>query len=137
MLAYYLVSIANYDDLTEENKKHINIEHFILQVKNLENEEEECEDEEEDGVGNDNNNQEHDNNTIKEIKSEDGDYNNSENLDKINNDDDEKKKGIKKEGSIDSKKYVKKISYRKSEKALKIANDMKQNMAEVYNKKYN
>ena len=29
------------------------------------------------------------------------------------------------------------MSYRKSEKALKIANDMKQNMAEVYNKKYN
>ena len=136
MLAYYLVSIANYDDLTEENKKHINIEHFILQVKNLENEEEECEDEEDDGEGNGNNNQEYDNNTINEIKSEDGEYNNSENLDKVNGDDD-KKKEIKKEGSIDSKKYVKRISYRKSEKALKIANDMKQNMAEVYNKKYN
>ena len=137
MLAYYLVSIASYDDLTEENKKHINIEHFILQVKNLENEEEECEDEDKDGEGesNENNIADNDNNTINEIKSEDGDYN-SENLDKVNNDDD-KKKEIKKEGSIDSKKYVKKLSCRKSEKALKIANDMKQNMADVYNKKYN
>ena len=135
MLAYYLVSIANYDDLTEENKKHINIEHFILQVKNLENEEEECKDGDEEGEGNENNNQEHDNNTIKEIKSEDGEYN-SENIDKVNNDDIQKKE-IQKEGSIDSKKYVKKMSCRKSEKALKIANDMKQNMADVYNQKYN
>ena len=135
MLAYYLVSIANYDDLTEENKKHINIEHFISEVKNLENGEEEFEDEDDDGEGNNNNNQEPDNNTINEIKSEDGEYN-SETQDKVNNDDIQKKE-IKKEGSIDNKKNTKRISYRKSEKALKIANDMKQSMAGVYNKKYN
>ena len=135
MLAYYLVSIANYDDLTEENKKHINIEHFISEVKNLENGEEEFEDEDDDKEGNNNNNQEPDNITINEIKSEDGEYN-SETQDKVNNDDVQKKE-IKKEGSIDNKKNTKRISYRKSEKALKIANDMKQSMADVYNKKYN
>ena len=39
MLAYYLVSIASFDDLTQENKKHINIEHFLLMAKKLADEE--------------------------------------------------------------------------------------------------
>jgi len=44
MLAYYLLTISHYDDLIAENKKHINIENFLLQVKNLEDEEEENKD---------------------------------------------------------------------------------------------
>ena len=70
MLAYYLVSIANFDDLTEENKKHINIEHFLLEVQNLENEE--IEENDENNVNNNENNNNNDNNnTIIENKSED------------------------------------------------------------------
>ena len=41
MLAYYLLSIASFDDLTQENKKHINIEHYLLMAKKLSNEESE------------------------------------------------------------------------------------------------
>ena len=124
MLAYYLVSIANFDDLTEENKKHINIEHFILQVKNLENEEEE------------NDEEDVDDNT--ESKNDNNETNNNENNDNSvkENIDDKNPKNVKKQVSLDSKKG-KKLTCRKSEKALKIANDMKQNMVDVYNKNYN
>ena len=107
MLAYYLLSIANYDDLTKENKKHINIEHFILRVKNLENEEEESEEELE----------EEENNEIPE------ESNGSSLVE------------LKKQESFNSRKGWR--PSKKSEKALKIVNDMNQNMADVYNKSYN
>ena len=139
MLAYYLLSIAKYDDLTQENKKHINIEHFILQVKNLENEEEEENDDEDEGEGKND-----DNNIIEEEKKENTLNNNNtittdENKNEECNDNNEKniKKEMNKQSSFDSKKYGKKLSIRKSEKALKIANDMKLNMVDVYNKNYN
>ena len=120
MLAYYLLSIAKYDDLTQENKKHINIEHFILQVKNLENEEEEENDDEDEGEGKND-----DNNIIEEEKKENTLNNNNtittdENKNEECNDNNEKniKKEMNKQSSFDSKKYGKKLSIRKSEKAL-------------------
>ena len=138
MLAYYLVSIANFDDLTEENKKHINIEHFILQVKNLENEEEEENDDENEGEGNneDNNNIElakdnnQDNSAINENNNEVGNDNNENKENSI-------KKDMSKQSSVDSQKKRKKLSIRKSEKALRIAKDMQLNMVDIYNKNYN
>ena len=143
MLAYYLVSIANFEDLTEENKKHINIEHFIQEVKNLENEEEE--EEEDEGEENNNNaeeknkekNNDNNDNIIKENKNEDN--NSNDNKEKIEEKgiDENTKKELKKQSSFDSKKFMKKLSCRKSEKALKIANDMKRTMVDVYNKNYN
>ena len=146
MLAYYLVSIANFDDLTEENKKHINIEHFIQQVKILENEEDEEEDEEEEGEENNNKiteeenkekNQENNDNKTNENKNVDSNSNN--NKDKLDDSsmDDSNTKELRKQSSFGSKKNGKKLSCRRSEKALKIANDMKKNMNDVYKKNYN
>ena len=140
MLAYYLVSIANFDDLTEENKKHINIEHFILQVKNLENEEEEENDDENEGDGN---NEDNNNNNKEEVK--DNSKDNSainENNNEVGNDNNENKensikKDMSKQSSVDSQKKRKKLSIRKSEKALRIAKDMQLNMVDIYNKNYN
>ena len=135
MLAYYLLSIANFDDLTEENKKHINIEHFISEVKNIENEEDELEIES-------NNNREEKSDKINEkttnnITNKSKKEYNNENSDTINDKKNDFK--IKKQNSIESnfKKESKKTNSLKSEKALKIANDMKQNMADIYNQKYN
>ena len=129
MLAYYLVSIANFDDLTEENKKHINIEHFIAEVKNLEDEEEEEDNDENNGVSDGKN---IDNNINKDEQNSNNqdNYPINETKNKGDNDNDDNnessiRKDIKNQSSIDSKKNGKKISVRKSEKALKIAKDMK------------
>jgi Dullard-like phosphatase family protein len=150
MLAYYLLSISHYDDLIAENKKHVNIEHFLLQVKNLEDEEEEEIEEEENKDDNNNKNEEEKNNDnnegnkndnakLYEDKTKDSnkvDENKGENYDskscgiKI-------AKKIKKQSSLDSKLYGKKLTLRKSQKALEIANDMKKNMNDVYSKNYN
>ena len=126
MLAYYLVSIANFDDLTAENKKHINIEHFILQVKNLENEEEEDE-------GDDNNGKEKDDVITNDNK---GDENNENNNDNNKNNCEKSDKELV--GDKNKKKQEgKNVPYKKSEKALKIAYGMKQNLNDVYKKNYN
>ena len=150
MLAYYLLSISHYDDLIAENKKHVNIEHFLLQVKNLEDEEEEEIEEEENKDDNNNKNEEEKNNDNNEENKNDNaklyedktkdsnkvDENKGENYDskscgiKI-------AKKIKKQSSLDSKLYGKKLTLRKSQKALEIANDMKKNMNDVYSKNYN
>ena len=139
MLAYYLVSIANFDDLTKENKKHINIEHFVSQVKSEEEEEEEEENNDEANTNININNE-------VEKKENISNNNNEKNIPNNCNINDEKEKDrknnniaqvkiqIKKEGSLDKKK---KFTYRKSQKALEIANDMKKNMNDVYNKKFN
>ena len=137
MLAYYLLSIANFDDLTKENKKHINIEHFILEVKNLENEEEAEEDEAEynenknidKSISNKSNNK--DNDIKNETKNLDNNIENSEKEKK----DDKNEIQIEKTKINENKKKDKKYICRKSEKALKIVNDIKQNMADVYNTK--
>ena len=138
MLAYYLVSIANFNDLTEENKKHINIEHFIEEVKNMDDEEEENEDEEDETKENTKINceEKNENNISKNIK-ENQEKINQENIlnkskieDNINNDikeEKEEKESIKKHTS-------KRINSIKSEKGLKITNDMQKYMADVYNK---
>jgi Dullard-like phosphatase family protein len=126
MLAYYLVSIANFDDLTAENKKHINIEHFILQVKNLENEEDEDE-------GDDNNGKEKDDVITNDNK---GDENNENNNDNNKNNCEKSDKDLV--GDKNQKKQEgKNVPYKKSEKALKIAYGMKQNLNDVYKKNYN
>ena len=129
MLAYYLVSIANFDDLIQENKKHINIEHFILEVKNLENEEEE-------GA--------HDGGDKIEIKDKDykkdNDKNETKNREKDNTIDNfpkDDKKCIDLEKK--SKDIIKKknLASKQSKKVLKFVNDIKKNMADagdVYNK---
>ena len=132
MLAYYLVSIANFDDLTEENKKHINIEHFILEVKNLENEEEE-EDKSVDENKDNNKDNHDDNNKTLETKNEtkNEDTTTTDNITK----DGKSIIEFQKKDSNGSKKKEKKSNYKISEKALKIANDIKQNIADVYNKK--
>jgi len=46
-------------------------------------------------------------------------------------------KKIKKQSSINSKIYGKKLTLRKSQKAFEIANIMKKNMNDVYSKNYN
>ena len=50
MLAYYLVSIAGFDDLTQENKKHVNMEHYLLMAEKLAEEESEESDIQETGM---------------------------------------------------------------------------------------
>ena len=134
MLAYYLLSIANFDDLTEENKKHINIEHFILQVKNLDNEEEEEIEDPSDGDEK-NNDSKKDNIIIIDNKGDEKNTNdnNNDNCDNTDKDNNNNKIQTQKQDSLDNKK-VKKILCKTSKKGLKIANDMKKNMDVVYNK---
>ena len=133
MLAYYLLSIASFDDLTQENKKHINIEHFLLMAKKLA-EEEELEEEE--------NDKEEDNNKSKNIDNNDKEKekeNNNENIIKENSEikNEESQKEIdnmnKSDKLIKSNKFLKK----KSENAIKIAEDMKKNLDGIYKTNYN
>ena len=42
-VAYYLISIANADNLTLENKKYINLEYILLTIKNFNSEKSEDE----------------------------------------------------------------------------------------------
>lgn len=146
MLAYYLLSISHYDDLTYENKKHVNIEHFLSKVKNLEEEEEEEIEEEENKDDNNDKNEEEKNNDNSSGNMDNNNLyeNKSENNDKIDEENEDSKsngmkiiKQIKKKSSIDSKVYGRKLTLRKSQKALEIANDMKKNMNDVYSKNYN
>ena len=141
MLAYYLVSIANFDDLTKENKKHINIEHYLLQFKDLVEEDEENDEEEE---NNEDDKKESNNNEIISLNNNnEKNINNNANEDEKenknikNNNEIKMKEQIKKQISIESKSVSRKLTDRKSKKALEIANDMKKNMNDVYNKKYN
>ena len=155
MLAYYLVSISSFDDLTVENKKHINIEHFVEMAKKLaeeeENEEDDEEEEKKDEVieeekkENISINKENDNNSITNNK------NNSSinvNISEIKNDNDLKDKSIKinessdKVAKVENKRLLSfrksnKLLTKRSEKALKIAEDMKKNIGEVYKTNYN
>jgi Dullard-like phosphatase family protein len=129
MLAYYLVSIANFDDLTQENKKHINIEHFLLMAKKLSEEESEEEDDKEnDNITASNKNQE----SIEDNKNETNaiTYTNKDTKDtndksEINNDD------------LKSHKTTTKSLLKNSEKALKIAEGMKKSIDDIYKTNYN
>jgi CTD small phosphatase-like protein 2 len=143
MLAYYLVSIAGFDDLTEENKKHINIEYYLMKTKKLAEEEEEDEDEEEEK--NDENDINKQNNKEKEKQNENNNNDsNKETVDnninktvEINNNEstDNKSEGkMKKGGKNMEYRQSKTLPIKNSKKALKIAEDMKNNIADIYKK---
>ena len=92
ILAYYLLSIYNYDDLRDANKKHIRIEFYLDEARkereNFENESSSEEEEEEkkelDNSLLNSNNNENKNDKKEEIKIENNENNNNEN-DKSNN----------------------------------------------------
>ena len=164
MLAYYLVSIASFDDLTIENKKHINIEHFLLRAKTLAEEEVEEEEEEEEEEKNSNlkiveqisnedsskviNKEKINENKEKNIEETEG------NKDDKNNDKsrdiEQERKNYSHTDIINSEKSEFKIKIenkynrfltlrksnklltKKSEKALKIVQDMKKNINDIY-----
>jgi len=129
MLAYYLVSIANFDDLTQENKKHINIEHFLLRAKKLSEEESEEEDDKEvDNITESNNNNQekldenkYENNIISNTQT----YTNKDTKD--TND-----KSENNADDLNTHKTTTKLLVKNSEKALKIAEDMKKNINDIY-----
>ena len=132
MLAYYLVSIANFDDLTKENQKHINIEHLLLMAKKLSEEESEAEaedDKEGDNITeNNNNNQEKldDNKNGNNTMNMTNNYTNKDTNDKSDITEDKK-----------IHKTTTKSLLNHSEKALKIAEDMKKNIVDIYKTNYN
>ena len=131
MLAYYLVSIAKFDDLTQENKKHINIEHFLLMAKKLSEEESEEEDDKEyDNITESNNNHE----KIEDNKNE----NNAMNKTFTNKDTkDTNDKSENNNDELKSHRTTTKSLNKNSEKALKIAEDMKKNIDDIYKNNYN
>ena len=150
--AHYLISIANYDDLSLENKKHLNLDNLLSQAKILneieDNEEEE--EEEEDGtklIDLVNNTP---NNNLEDIKKEESHKdinnnvnNNNENIDKskVNVNLTRKETGEtnpEKKGQDDNsevKKFRGRHSIIKSRKTIKIAENMKKNIDEMLNKK--
>ena len=138
MLAYYLVSIASYDDLTQENKKHINIEHFLSMAKKLAEEEEK---------------EIKKNNEVSDNVNENDNKNNNEKEKNVNwndniNNNIEKEKNIIKDvekeniNKIDNNNKLlnlrksNKFLIRKSQKALKIMEDMKKNLGDIYKNNY-
>ena len=131
MLAYYLVSIAKFDDLTQENKKHINIEHFLLMAKKLSEEESEEEDDKEyDNITESNNNHE----KIEDNKNE----NNAMNKTFTNKDTkDTNDKSENNNDELKSHRTTTKSLNKNSEKALIIAEDMKKNIDDIYKNNYN
>jgi len=137
MLAYYLVSIANFDDLTQENKKHINIEHFLLMAKKLSEEESEEEnDKEGDNITESNNNQE----KVEDNKNENNTMNNTNTYTNTYTNKDTKETNDKSENNTEDLKTHKsttKSLIKNSEKALKIAEDMKKNIGDIYKTNYN
>ena len=144
MLAYYLVSIANYDDLTQENKKHINIEHYLLMAKKLS--EEESEEDDDDNEEEKNDIVEDNNESNKDIKKENeniknepiNNYDSSKEKCKVESDESFDKSKVENNKKFFHFKKSNKLLLKKSEKALKIAEDMKKNLGEVYkSKNYN
>jgi Dullard-like phosphatase family protein len=123
MLAYYLVSIAGFDDLTVENKKHINLEHYLQEAEKLPEEESEEDD------------------TINEEESKDANNIKEENI----NDDNKTKENneIKKEERKAEKDKKRSTQRRKSKKLLskrsekKLAENMKKDMDDIYKSNYN
>ena len=121
MLAYYLVSIAPFDDLTQENKKHINIGHYLSMAKKLAEEEEE-----EDNKTKVNNKEENDDKK-KEFNKEKNKVNNEEKSEE-NNDNNISNISNKLLNLRKSNKFL----IKNSEKALKIMEDMKKNIGVIY-----
>ena len=168
MLAYYLVSISSFDDLTQENKKHINIEHFLSMAKKLAEEEDEEEDEQEEkkdeAIDKEKKetsieviNEEKEDNNMTIINTNTNDIKNGNKKDTKNDEKSDSKKDSKNGNNLIKEKSVKsvdkfrvesrkgflsfkksnKLLIKRSEKALKIAKDMKKSLGEVYKTNFN
>ena len=126
MLAYYLVSIAGFDDLTVENKKHINLEHYLQEAEKLPEEESE----EDDTI---NEEESKDANNIKQkIINED---NKTKENNEIKKEEKEERKGEKNKKRSTQRRKSKKLLSKRSEK--KLAEDMKKDMDDIYKSNYN
>jgi CTD small phosphatase-like protein 2 len=152
--AHYLVSIANYDDLSLENKKHLNLDNLLSMAKIL-NEIEGSQEEEE---------EEEDENCIiktEEVKNPEGDNVNDNGNDSNNNNTDSIKNGsinesktegvinffkkdtgetsggnVERDNNTERKKFTERAKVKKDRKTtIKIAEDMKKNIDEMLNKK--
>ena len=151
--AHYLVSIANYDDLSLENKKHLNLDNLLSMAKIL-NEIEGSQEEEE---------EEEDENCIiktEEVKNPEGDNVNDNGNDSNNNNQDSIKNGginesktegvinffkkdtgetsgenVKRDNNTERKKFTGRAKVKKDRTTIKIAEDMKKNLDEMLNKK--
>ena len=151
--AHYLVSIANYDDLSLENKKHLNLDNLLTMAKIL-NEIEGSQEEEE---------EEEDENCIiktEEVKNPEGDNVNDNGNDSNNNNQDSIKNGginesktegvinffkkdtgetsgenVKRDNNNERKKFTVREKVKKDRTTIKIAEDMKKNIDEMLNKK--
>ena len=125
--AYYLVSIANYDDLSLENKKHLNLDNLLSMATMLnkmeDNEEEEVDDTEE-GKGSITKLEDTTNVETTNIKVESPVEQNTEiiilnpNTENTNGDND-----------------VKKHSMKRIRKTVKMTEDMKKNLTDLLKKK--
>ena len=145
--AHYLISIANYDDLSLENKKHLNLDNLLLMAQKLNDIEDNEEGEEEDfddtkgdsfnliDMNKDNKDKENKN---------DNNINNEINIEKNKNEmikeQNEEKKDIegkeeKKDKFLNVIKQRGKLHSKKSKKTMKIAEDMKKNIDEMMKKK--
>ena len=140
--AHYLVSIANYDDLSLENKKHLNFDNLLSMAKMLneieDKEEEEEEEEDEEGkitLFNINDTKESDN--IKDEDSKKPKEENEENVAKKENGknkEDNKEKKPKKIENLEIKKFRGRLSVKQSKKTIKITEDMRKNIDEMLKK---
>ena len=136
--AHYLVSIANYDDLSLENKKHLNLDNLLTMAKML-NEIDDNEEEEEEEETNDNNTV----NMIKitEIEPSEENKTESDQKKKLNNSsiitlknpdinmNEPKNNDIKDESNRE------RHSLSRSRKTIKIQADMRKNLDEMLKKK--
>ena len=144
LTAHYLVSIANYDDLSLENKKHLNLDNLLSQAKIINEIEDNEEEEEEDEEEKDNIIQLVNNEDKKDSTEESNKLIKIENLNKNENNENKGDNKLKIDitQSINNKcetnegrKFTGRCSIKKSRKTIKIAEDMKKNLDEMIKKK--
>ena len=150
--AHYLISIANYDDLSLENKKHLNLDNLLSEAKILneieDNEEEEEEEEDEDNadksvdkepdIKNGNNDIVNDNDKNKNENMEESNKENDGNLIKKESGENTTRINLEtktNEDNFDLNKIRGRKSVHRSRKTIKIAEAMKKNIDEMLNKK--
>ena len=141
--AHYLVSIANYEDLSLENKKHLNLDNLLSMAKILnemeDNEENEEEDEDEEGkinLININDTKESDSDKDeKKIKTNEESKENLEKNQNGENNQDSGEKKEKKEENIETKKFRGRSNVKQTKRTIKITEDMKKNIDEMLKKK--
>ena len=151
--AHYLVSIANYDDLSLENKKHLNLDNLLSMAKILNeiegSQEEEEEEEDENCIikteevknpqgYNDNGNDSNNNNNPDSIKN--GSINESKTEGVINlvkkDTGETSGENVERDNNTERKKFTGRAKVKKDRKTtIKIAEDMKKNIDEMLNKK--